>query len=222
MEPLLLDGGPSRSWAWSPSSGPSTRGDDQGPGPRPRPGPSVTPPRAAPEPGAFGLPARFVRRRLANATVDDDDDECPTKPGWGPTLGWIFLTLYLFLGTAIVCDELFVPALEEIASRWEMSDDVAGATLMAAGGSAPELAASFIGTLTGRAGDARGRAVRGQGAPGVAEVTPVVPAPADAKEAKSPPDGNGDAKANGDARAAPAAAAPNAPGESPAARAASP
>jgi Ca2+/Na+ antiporter len=34
-----------------------------------------------------------------------------------------------------------------IAERWELSNDVAGATLMAAGGSAPELATSFVGTF---------------------------------------------------------------------------
>ena len=69
------------------------------------------------------------------------------KPGWRMTICWVFLTLYLFLGTAIVCDELFVPALEEIAARWELSDDVAGATLMAAGCNAPELFASAIGVF---------------------------------------------------------------------------
>ena len=41
--------------------------------------------------------------------------------------------LYLFVGIAIVCDELFVPALEIIAEKKGLSNDVAGATLMAAG-----------------------------------------------------------------------------------------
>jgi hypothetical protein len=54
--------------------------------------------------------------------------------------------LYLFVGIAIVCDEVFVPALEIIAERNGLSADVAGATLMAAGGSAPELATSMIGS----------------------------------------------------------------------------
>jgi len=65
---------------------------------------------------------------------------------------WVLLLcllglLYMFIGIAIVCDELFVPALEIIAEQNELSSDVAGATLMAAGGSAPELATSFIGTF---------------------------------------------------------------------------
>jgi len=79
-------------------------------------------------------------RRLA-------DEDCGEKRGWGVTVGCIVGVLYLFLAIAIICDELFVPALEVIAEKWELSDDVAGATLMAAGGSAPELATSFVGTF---------------------------------------------------------------------------
>eukprot|EP00979_Chaetoceros_neogracilis_P005892 scaffold1137_cov247-Chaetoceros_neogracile.AAC.16 len=57
--------------------------------------------------------------------------------------------LYMFVAIAILCDEFFVPALEEIASEnyLNLSMDVAGATLMAAGGSAPELCTSLIGTF---------------------------------------------------------------------------
>ncbi|KAH8057023.1 calcium, potassium:sodium antiporter [Aureococcus anophagefferens] len=62
----------------------------------------------------------------------------------------VVCVIYLFVGIAIVCDELFVPSLEQIAEDWGLSDDVSGATLMAAGGSAPELATSFIGTFQGR------------------------------------------------------------------------
>jgi len=55
--------------------------------------------------------------------------------------------LYMFLGLSVVCDEFFVPALDIIADKWDLTPDVAGATLMAAGGSAPELFTSFIGTF---------------------------------------------------------------------------
>jgi len=55
--------------------------------------------------------------------------------------------LYTFFGIAIVCDEFFVPALEVIVERLDLAHDVAGATFMAAGGSAPELFTSFIGTF---------------------------------------------------------------------------
>jgi len=58
--------------------------------------------------------------------------------------------IYMFLGLAIVCDEYFVPALEVITDRVNVSDDVAGATFMAAGGSAPELFTSFIGTFVSK------------------------------------------------------------------------
>jgi Ca2+/Na+ antiporter len=53
----------------------------------------------------------------------------------------------MFFFLAIVCDEYFVPALEVVADSLEISEDVAGATLMAAGGSAPEFFTSFIGTF---------------------------------------------------------------------------
>ena len=62
---------------------------------------------------------------------------------------YAFGILYLFLALAIVCDEYFVPALEEMSGEHQLnlSLDVAGATLMAAGGSAPELFTSLFGTF---------------------------------------------------------------------------
>lgn len=82
---------------------------------------------------------------------DDGESSSCAEPASHPALiiPYAIGTLYLFVAIAIVCDELFVPALEEIANVWNLSDDVAGATLMAAGGSAPELATSLIGTFTG-------------------------------------------------------------------------
>ncbi|XP_051801834.1 sodium/potassium/calcium exchanger 2-like [Acanthochromis polyacanthus] len=59
----------------------------------------------------------------------------------------MFGMLYMFIALAIVCDEFFVPALTVIAEKLEISDDVAGATFMAAGGSAPELFTSVIGVF---------------------------------------------------------------------------
>ncbi|XP_024150422.1 sodium/potassium/calcium exchanger 1 isoform X4 [Oryzias melastigma] len=65
--------------------------------------------------------------------------------------GWVLLhvlgMIYMFVALAIVCDEFFVPALEVITVKLEISDDVAGATFMAAGGSAPELFTSLIGVF---------------------------------------------------------------------------
>ncbi|MBN3318776.1 NCKX2 protein, partial [Atractosteus spatula] len=65
--------------------------------------------------------------------------------------GWvslhIFGMVYMFVSLAIVCDEFFVPALGVITDKLEISDDVAGATFMAAGGGAPELFTSLIGVF---------------------------------------------------------------------------
>ncbi|XP_063335669.1 sodium/potassium/calcium exchanger 1-like isoform X9 [Pelmatolapia mariae] len=65
--------------------------------------------------------------------------------------GWVILhiigMMYMFVSLAIVCDEFFVPALGVITNKLAISDDVAGATFMAAGGSAPELFTSLIGVF---------------------------------------------------------------------------
>uniref|UniRef100_A0A672YDS9 Sodium/potassium/calcium exchanger 1 n=1 Tax=Sphaeramia orbicularis TaxID=375764 RepID=A0A672YDS9_9TELE len=65
--------------------------------------------------------------------------------------GWVILhiigMMYMFVALAIVCDEFFVPALGVITDKLAISDDVAGATFMAAGGSAPELFTSLIGVF---------------------------------------------------------------------------
>ena len=58
--------------------------------------------------------------------------------------------IYMFVALAIVCDEFFVPALGIITDKLSLSDDVAGATFMAAGGSAPELFTSIIGVFLAR------------------------------------------------------------------------
>lgn len=55
--------------------------------------------------------------------------------------------MYMFVALAIVCDEFFVPSLDVIIEKFDITDDVAGATFMAAGGSAPELFTSVIGVF---------------------------------------------------------------------------
>jgi len=55
--------------------------------------------------------------------------------------------LYMFLALALVCDHYFVPTLDVIIEKFGISPDVAGATFMAAGGSAPELFTSVIGVF---------------------------------------------------------------------------
>ena len=56
----------------------------------------------------------------------------------------VLITLFLFYLLAVVCDEYFVPAIDKIAHNFKLSSDVSGATLLAAGSSAPEFAASII------------------------------------------------------------------------------
>jgi sodium/potassium/calcium exchanger 2 len=59
--------------------------------------------------------------------------------------------MYMFLALAVSVDEFFVPALESIGDELDLTPDISGATLMAAGGSAPELFTSFVGTFTNSA-----------------------------------------------------------------------
>jgi sodium/potassium/calcium exchanger 2 len=97
---------------------------------------------------------RHLNGTDASPSVAPTTDSCKdilenvADPKWmiAPLVGGV---LYMFLALAIACDEFFVPALEEMSGprRLNLSMDVAGATLMAAGGSAPELFTAFIGTF---------------------------------------------------------------------------
>lgn len=65
----------------------------------------------------------------------------------GAVVFYIIGVIYMFVALAIVCDEFFVPSLDVIIEKLGCSEDVAGATFMAAGGSAPELFTSIIGVF---------------------------------------------------------------------------
>ena len=65
----------------------------------------------------------------------------------GAVVLYIIGLIYMFVALAIVCDEFFVPSLDVIIDVIGCSEDVAGATFMAAGGSAPELFTSVIGVF---------------------------------------------------------------------------
>lgn len=54
------------------------------------------------------------------------------------------IAAYMFIALAVVCDEYFVPSLNDISKRFDLKEDVAGATFMAVGSSAPELATTLI------------------------------------------------------------------------------
>jgi K+-dependent Na+/Ca+ exchanger-like protein len=68
---------------------------------------------------------------------------------FGFSLLYVLVNIYLFLGIAIICDNQFTASLEMICSEFglNLNKDIAGATFMAAGSSAPELATSFVGTF---------------------------------------------------------------------------
>eukprot|EP00539_Tryblionella_compressa_P002438 CAMPEP_0178737298 /NCGR_PEP_ID=MMETSP0744-20121128/2897_1 /TAXON_ID=913974 /ORGANISM="Nitzschia punctata, Strain CCMP561" /LENGTH=800 /DNA_ID=CAMNT_0020389825 /DNA_START=358 /DNA_END=2760 /DNA_ORIENTATION=+ len=95
---------------------------------------------------------RFLQEENTNSSMAPTPVPCDSiekaDPGWLAAF-YALGVLYMFLALAIACDEFFVPALEEMSSprRMNLSMDVAGATLMAAGGSAPELFTSLIGTF---------------------------------------------------------------------------
>lgn len=78
-----------------------------------------------------------------NATMDDsgfsildsiDGTGCSNSmPRAAAIVVWILLTLWMFLAIAVVCDDFFVASLEVISEVLNLSEDVAGATFMAAG-----------------------------------------------------------------------------------------
>merc|ERR1711871_19411 len=74
--------------------------------------------------------------------VDQSQD-----PNYGLLVLQIFAIIYLFCGIAIVCDDFFTASLEKLSIRFQLSEDVAGATFMAAGSSAPELFTSLMASL---------------------------------------------------------------------------
>lgn len=69
--------------------------------------------------------------------------------------GGIFLLsiwiLFLFSGLATAANNLFCPALQVMAEKMKMSDNVAGVTLLALGNGAPDIFSSLAGIRQGRA-----------------------------------------------------------------------
>ncbi|VDN08593.1 unnamed protein product [Thelazia callipaeda] len=65
----------------------------------------------------------------------------------GALLLHFFGLFYMFVALAIVCDEFFVPSLAVLIKKLSISENVAGATFMAAGGSAPEFFTCLFGVF---------------------------------------------------------------------------
>ncbi|XP_002730871.1 sodium/potassium/calcium exchanger 5-like [Saccoglossus kowalevskii] len=59
----------------------------------------------------------------------------------------VVVVIYMLYGMTIACDRYFVPALECICERLNLQEDVAGATFMAFGSSAPEFLTTLISML---------------------------------------------------------------------------
>ncbi|XP_067257419.1 sodium/potassium/calcium exchanger 3 [Chanodichthys erythropterus] len=103
----------------------------------------------------------FPRRRVLQYGIDNQTIDTPraavhefpedifTKEQLkrGAILLHVLCAIYMFYALAIVCDDYFVPSLEKISENLQLSEDVAGATFMAAGSSAPELFTSLIGVF---------------------------------------------------------------------------
>ena len=80
---------------------------------------------------------RFLQQDEINATILDQSlagestvtcDSINKADSWWMTVIYVIGILYMFLALAIICDEFFVPALEELSGprRLNMSMDVAG------------------------------------------------------------------------------------------------
>ncbi|XP_078347216.1 sodium/potassium/calcium exchanger 3-like [Oculina patagonica] len=83
-------------------------------------------------------------------SIDDFPDDFMTqyqRQKQGGVVIHFLLAIYMFGALALVCDDYFVPSLEQITKKLHMHSDVAGATFMAAGSSAPELFTSIIGVF---------------------------------------------------------------------------
>eukprot|EP00898_Chlorokybus_atmophyticus_P003550 jgi/Chlat1/4196/Chrsp27S04283 len=85
----------------------------------------------------------------ANSTIESTG-ACDDLKHWersGGVAVYIAGLLYLLLGVGIVCEEYFAVSLELLVKKLNLPEDVAGATFMAAGTSAPELFASLMALL---------------------------------------------------------------------------
>ena len=83
-------------------------------------------------------------------SIDDFPDDFMTQNQrlkQGGVVIHFLLAIYMFGALAAVCDDYFIPSLEQITDKLHLHSDVAGATFMAAGSSAPELFTSIIGVF---------------------------------------------------------------------------
>mmetsp|Transcript_17690 Transcript_17690/g.41597 ORF Transcript_17690/g.41597 Transcript_17690/m.41597 type:complete len:566 (+) Transcript_17690:106-1803(+) len=99
---------------------------------------------------ATGLPRRLNTTDVGSSLYPKD--LLLDEPYFEMETGQKFLALfhvlgiaYMVLGLNTVCDVYFAGAIDLLCEAWDLTPDVAGATWMAAGGSAPEFFTSMIG-----------------------------------------------------------------------------
>ncbi|KAG7383716.1 hypothetical protein PHYPSEUDO_003395 [Phytophthora pseudosyringae] len=101
--------------------------------------------------GCVGGLVAMTRRVLsepapAARALAEASSSCGELASWETSGGIVLYIMalgYIFVSLAIICDDYFVSALEKISDALALSPDVAGATFMAAGSSAPELFVSL-------------------------------------------------------------------------------
>lgn len=84
-----------------------------------------------------------------HSTIDEFPEDYFTQDQRlsGAIIIHIGFLLYIFYILAIVCEDYFIPSIDIICKRLQLEEDVAGATFMAVGSSAPTLFISIIGAF---------------------------------------------------------------------------
>jgi Ca2+/Na+ antiporter len=65
----------------------------------------------------------------------------------------VLIVIYSFIGLANVCDDYLAVSLETLCVRWNVREDVAGATFMAFGSAAPEIIINAVTTIKAGVGN---------------------------------------------------------------------
>ena len=68
---------------------------------------------------------------------------------------FLLLILLVFVALAIVCDDYLCEAIEILCNRFSIPDDVAGASFLALGSAAPEIAISVMAVVNAASGDVK-------------------------------------------------------------------
>ncbi|XP_063223354.1 sodium/potassium/calcium exchanger 3-like isoform X1 [Bacillus rossius redtenbacheri] len=120
-----------------------------GPAPRPAPQYTDTYESARGESSAGGRRLLWQANNCTPPAILDfpPDLFTPQQRRSGAAVLHAVLACYLFVLLATVCDDYFVPSIKKICRLLNMSDDVAGATFMAAATSSPELFINSVGTF---------------------------------------------------------------------------